>query len=170
MAGGVPVGALVTFGAASQLFHTGQHGTTFGGNPLATAAANAVLGEIERAGLVENARARGEQLKQLIADLESPLVVGTRGRGLLVGIALAQPVSGALVAAAREHGLIINATGPDSIRLAPPLIIGDRELGEFRERFGAALADVAAASAAGAPAPQSDPTRPTDPTTQKVTA
>ncbi|GAA4164220.1 acetylornithine transaminase [Gryllotalpicola daejeonensis] len=158
MAGGVPIGALVTFGAASQLFHTGQHGTTFGGNPLATAAANAVLGEIERAGLVENARIRGEQLKQLIAGLGSPLVAGTRGRGLLIGIALAQPVSGELVAAARDQGLIINATGPDSIRLAPPLIIGDLELREFRDRFGAALAKVAATTADS------------EPTTRKVTA
>ena len=142
MAGGVPVGALVTFGAASQLFHTGQHGTTFGGNPLATAAANAVLGEIESAGLVDNARARGEQLKRIIEELGSSLVTGTRGRGLLVGIALAAPVAEKLVAAARTHGLIINATGPDVIRLAPPLVIGDIELAEFRERFGAALAEV----------------------------
>nr|WP_245980338.1 acetylornithine transaminase [Gryllotalpicola protaetiae] len=142
MAGGVPIGALVTFGAASALFHRGQHGTTFGGNPLATAAANAVLGEIEASGLVENARARGEQLKAVIADLESPLIAGTRGRGLLVGIALAAPVAEALVTAARGQGLIINATGPDSIRLAPPLVIGEIELDEFRARFGAALHEV----------------------------
>lgn len=147
MAGGVPIGALVTFGAASALFTRGQHGTTFGGNPLATAAANAVLGEIETTGLVANARERGEQLKTLISDFGSPLVAGTRGRGLLVGIALAAPVAEQLVAAARSHGLIINATGPDSIRLAPPLVIGDIELDEFRTRFGAALADVAATGA-----------------------
>ncbi|GAA4183317.1 acetylornithine transaminase [Gryllotalpicola kribbensis] len=151
MAGGVPIGALVTFGAASQLFHTGQHGSTFGGNPLATAAAGAVLGEIENADLVGNARVRGEQLKQLIAGLDSPLVAGTRGRGLLVGIALAEPVAEQLVRAAREHGLLINATRPDSIRLAPPLIVGDAELTAFRERFGAALADVAAAPSTTAP-------------------
>jgi acetylornithine aminotransferase len=151
MAGGVPIGALVTFGAASQLFHTGQHGSTFGGNPLATAAAGAVLGEIENADLVGNARVRGEQLKRLIAGLDSPLVAGARGRGLLVGIALAEPVAEQLVRAAREHGLLINATRPDSIRLAPPLIVGDAELTAFRERFGAALADVAAASSTTAP-------------------
>lgn len=152
LAGGVPIGALVTFGAASQLFGPGQHGTTFGGNPLATAAGNAVLGEIESSGLVENARVRGEQLKALIAGLGSPLVSGTRGRGLLVGIALTEPVADELVTAARAHGLIINATGPDSIRLAPPLVIGDIELDEFAARFSAALADVA------------------DTTTEKVTA
>jgi acetylornithine aminotransferase len=145
MAGGVPIGALVTFGAASALFTRGQHGTTFGGNPLATAAANAVLGEIESAGLVANARQRGEQLKAIVSDFHSQLIVGTRGRGLLVGIALSVPVAEQLVAAARRHGLIINATGPDSIRLAPPLVIGDIELDEFRARFGAALSDVAAA-------------------------
>jgi acetylornithine aminotransferase len=151
MAGGVPIGALVTFGAASHLFGRGQHGTTFGGNPLATAAANAVLGEIESSGLVENARARGEQLKELIAGFASPLIAGTRGRGLLIGVALAAPVAEQLVTAARAQGLIINATGPDSIRLAPPLVIGDIELDEFRARFGAALDEVAAASDATTP-------------------
>jgi acetylornithine aminotransferase len=155
MAGGIPIGALVTFGAASRLFGRGQHGTTFGGNPLATAAANAVLGEIEGSGLVENARVRGEQLRALIAGLGSPLVAGTRGRGLLIGVMLAQPIAEQLVAAARSQGLILNATGPDTLRLAPPLLIGDIELEEFRARFGAALAAVAAES---------------DATTGKVTA
>jgi len=147
MAGGIPIGAMVAFGVAAQLFHPGQHGTTFGGNPLATAAANAVLGEIESSGLVENARMRGEQLKALISELGSPLVAGTRGRGLLVGVALRTPVAERLVTAARAQGLIINATGPDSIRLAPPLVIGDSELDEFRSRFGAALRAVADADA-----------------------
>jgi acetylornithine aminotransferase len=139
MAGGIPIGALVTFGTASQLFGRGQHGTTFGGNPLATAAANAVLGEIEASQLVDNARVRGEQLTSLIKGLGSPLVAGTRGRGLLIGVVLAHPVAEQLVTAARAEGLIINATGPDTLRLAPPLLIGDIELDEFRTRFGAAL-------------------------------
>ncbi|MFC4243142.1 acetylornithine transaminase [Gryllotalpicola reticulitermitis] len=140
MAGGVPIGALITFGRASQLFTQGQHGTTFGGNPLAAAAANAVLGEIEASDLVGNARERGEQLKAAIAGLDSPLISGTRGRGLLIGIALTEPVAEQLVTEARAHGLIINATGADSIRLAPPLVIGDIEVDEFRTRFAATLA------------------------------
>jgi acetylornithine aminotransferase len=138
--GGVPIGALVTFGRASELFSPGQHGSTFGGNPLATATANAVLGEIEDAGLVENARVRGEQLRSLIAAIDSPLILETRGAGLLVGIGLAEAVAPAIVRAALEVGLVINAPNDRSIRLAPPLIIGDAELAEFDSRFRAALA------------------------------
>jgi acetylornithine/N-succinyldiaminopimelate aminotransferase len=139
VAGGVPMGALITFGRASDLFQRGQHGSTFGGNPLATAAGNAVLGEIEAAGLVENARVRGEQLRQFIADLASPLIFGVRGRGLLLGIGLTEPAAKSIAAAALARGLIINAPNPSSIRLAPPLIVGDAELAEFRELFTEAL-------------------------------
>lgn len=135
--GGVPIGALVTFGAASDLFTAGQHGSTFGGNPLATAAANAVLGEIERAGLVANAAARGDQVRAAIAGL--PLVAEVRGRGLLIGVGLSADVAPAVVTQALELGLIINAPNDSSIRLAPPLIIGDVEITEFVEKFTAAL-------------------------------
>jgi acetylornithine/N-succinyldiaminopimelate aminotransferase len=86
MGGGFPIGALVTFGWASDLFQRGMHGSTFGGNPLATATADAVLQEIESAGLVQNAADRGEQLKQIIRDFDSPHVAEVRGRGLLIGV------------------------------------------------------------------------------------
>ncbi|PWC07194.1 acetylornithine transaminase [Mycetocola zhujimingii] len=154
--GGVPIGALVTFGAASDLFTPGQHGSTFSGNPLATAAANAVLGEIETAGLVDNARARGEQLSDAITGIGSPLIAGVRGRGLLLGIELTEPVAPALVSAALAEGLIINAPNPETIRLAPPLIVGDAELAEFDRRFRAALARVTAI-ADGTPSPTTTP-------------
>ncbi|MGP3535178.1 acetylornithine transaminase [Microbacterium sp. RD1] len=140
--GGFPIGALITFGAASELFYPGTHGSTFGGNALGTAVAGAVLAEIERAGLVENARVRGEQLRAAIEGLRSPLVTGIRGRGLLLGVALAHPVAKAVVAAAQEHGLIVNAPNDATIRLVPPLIIGDAEIAEFVELFAAALATV----------------------------
>lgn len=139
LAGGIPVGALVTFGAASKLFTSGHHGSTFGGNPLATATANAVLGEIERSGLVENAARRGEQLRALITGLEHPLIAEVRGRGLLIGIGLTEPVAKDLARAALAHGLIINAPNERSIRMAPPLIVADAELAEFRTLFTAAL-------------------------------
>lgn len=139
MAGGFPIGALVTFGATSDLFMRGHHGSTFGGNPLATATANAVLGEIESAGLIENAARRGEQLRGIIRDYDSPLVGELRGQGLLIGIGLTSPVASELSAAAMDQGLIVNAANESSIRLAPPLIVGDSELEVFRERFGTAL-------------------------------
>lgn len=137
--GGVPIGALVTFGAASDLFTAGQHGTTFGGNPLATAASNAVLAEIERAGLVQNAAVRGEQLRVAITAIDSPLIAEVRGAGLLIGIALSEPAAQAIVANAMALGLIINAPNPTSIRIAPPLIIGDADVTEFITTFTQAL-------------------------------
>ncbi|HCS60592.1 MAG TPA: acetylornithine transaminase [Microbacterium sp.] len=146
--GGFPIGALVTFGAASALFQPGSHGSTFGGNPLATAVADAVLAEIEAAGLVENAAARGVQLAGVIEGMNSPLVDAVRGRGLLLGVALTQPVAGAVVSAAQERGLIINAATPRTIRIAPALTIGDAEIEEFQTLFAAALADVQAAATA----------------------
>jgi acetylornithine aminotransferase len=139
IAGGVPIGALVTFGAASGLLQAGHHGSTFGGNPLAAAAGNAVLGEIESAGLVDNAARRGEELRSLIAGIGYPLVAEVRGRGLLIGIGLAEPVAKELSAAALDRGLIVNAPNEHSIRIAPPLIVGDAELSEFRTLFTDAL-------------------------------
>jgi len=137
--GGVPIGALITFGWASELLTVGQHGSTFGGNPLATAAANAVLGEIENAGLVENAARRGDELRAAIAAIGSPLVKELRGSGLLIGVGLTEPVAATVSARALELGLIINAPNDTSIRLAPPLIVGDAEIAEFITLFTQAL-------------------------------
>ncbi|MDO9591040.1 MAG: acetylornithine transaminase [Microcella sp.] len=137
--GGVPIGALVTRGAASELFTLGQHGSTFGGNPLATGVADAVLAEIERADLVSNAARRGEQLRRGILALGSPLVVEVRGRGLLLGVALSAPIAPRIVAQALSRGLIVNAPNDESIRLAPPLIIGDAEVDRFVTLFAASL-------------------------------
>lgn len=142
--GGYPIGALITFGAASELFYPGTHGSTFGGNALGTAVAGAVLAEIESAGLVENAALRGAQLRSAIESLGSPLVEGCRGRGLLVGVALRHPVAQKLVAAAMARGLVINAPNDTTIRLVPALNIGDVELDEFAELFAASLAAVQA--------------------------
>ena len=139
LAGGVPIGALVTFGETSNLFTPGQHGSTFGGNPLATAAGLAVLTEIEASGLIENAARRGAELRQIILSLGSPLVTEVRGQGLLLGVGLANPVATTIVRHALELGLIINAPNDSSIRIAPPLIVGDAEIAEFRTLFAHAL-------------------------------
>lgn len=142
MGGGVPIGALVTFSWASDLFQRGQHGSTFAGNPLVTATANAVLGVIERDDLASNAARRGAQLREIILGIQSPLIDEVRGRGLLLGVGLAEPVALKLAAAAHAEGLIINAANETSIRIAPPLIMGDEELADFQVRFGRALARV----------------------------
>lgn len=141
--GGVPIGALVTFGAASTLLQPGQHGTTFGGNPLVCAVSNAVLAQIEADDLVANAAKRGAELRSELARIESPLINDLRGRGLLIGIGLAKPVAAQIVALALEHGLIVNAPNESTVRLAPPLIIGDEEIAEFIEIFSAVLTTVA---------------------------
>ncbi|MGV8851884.1 MAG: acetylornithine transaminase [Rhodoglobus sp.] len=137
--GGVPIGALVTFGAASTLLQPGQHGTTFGGNPLVCAVSDAVLAHIETDNLVANASQRGAELRTALARIESPLIVELRGRGLLIGIGLAEPVAQRIVAVALDHGLIINAPNESTVRLAPPLIIGESEITEFIESFSAVL-------------------------------
>ncbi|MDO9396968.1 MAG: aminotransferase class III-fold pyridoxal phosphate-dependent enzyme, partial [Herbiconiux sp.] len=149
MAGGFPIGALVTFGWASDLFQRGMHGSTFGGNPLATATANAVLGEIESAGLVENAGRRGEQLRTVLREIGSPLIDEIRGEGLLIGVGLTEPVAGRVADAALTAGLIINAPNDSSLRIAPPLIIGDNEVLEFGNRLRRAFAVVDGELAAG---------------------
>ena len=143
IAGGVPIGALITFGATSDLFQRGQHGSTFGGNPLATTAANAVLGEIERAGLVDAAILKGARIRSGITAAGSPLVSETRGVGLLIGVGLTEPVAHRIVDAAFSLGLIVNAASDTSIRIAPPLIVTDAQIDEFTDKFTKALEAVA---------------------------
>lgn len=137
--GGFPIGALVAFGAAGDLLKPGDHGTTFGGNPLATATANAVLGEIERADLIGNARAMGERIRSGLATLAHPAVTDVSGRGLLVGIGLAGPWAGAVASRALELGLIVNAAADDRIRLAPPLTVDADDVDRFLDLFSQAL-------------------------------
>lgn len=139
IAGGVPLGALITYGASSELFQRGQHGSTFAGNPFATAVGNAVLEYIESAGLVAAAARNGQVIRERIAAIGSPLVSELRGQGLLIGIGLAEPLAHQLAAAAQNSGLIINAATEQSIRLAPPLIIGDDEIDEFITLFRTSL-------------------------------
>jgi acetylornithine aminotransferase len=142
----VPVSAVVGDEDVLGVLRPGEHGSTFGGNPLATAVAGAVLAEIEDAGLVANAAARGAQLRSAIEGMGSDLVSGVSGRGLLLGVVLARPVAKELAVAALQRGLIVNAASASRIRLAPPLIIGDAEVAEFTALFAAALAAVSAST------------------------
>lgn len=124
LGGGVPIGALVTFGdAVSHLLDKGQHGTTFGGNPLACAAGLAVLETIEQQGLLAHAQGVGGHLAEGVDGLRHPAVAGVRGLGLMRAIILAEPRAAALCAAATEAGFILNPVAPDAVRLVPPLIL-----------------------------------------------
>jgi acetylornithine/N-succinyldiaminopimelate aminotransferase len=126
---GVPIGACLARGVAAEVFTPGSHGSTFGGNPLACAAALATLETIEEERLLDNARVRGEAIR---AGLRSALagvhgVVDIRGEGMMIGIELDRPC-GELVAVARDAGVLINVTADTVIRLVPPLIYGAAEV------------------------------------------
>ncbi len=124
LGGGVPIGALLTCGpAVSGLLTAGQHGSTFGGNPLACAAGLAVLAAIEQEGLLEHTRAAGQRLVAGILGLRHELIAGVRGSGLLLGVALHRPVATQVAARALEAGFLVNAPNPNTVRLAPPLVL-----------------------------------------------
>ena len=151
LGGGFPVGAVVCFGPeAHDLLQPGQHGTTFGGNPLASAAGLAVLGTILEDGLLEHVRTVGEGFTREVLALGHPLIAGVRGQGLLLGIALSEPLAKPLAAAALEAGFIVNAPDESTLRLAPPLIITDTELATFTATLPGLL-DAVAARAASTP-------------------
>ena len=137
LGGGFPIGALVTFGPeTSALLTAGQHGTTFGGNPVATAAALATLHAIENQHVLDNVRSVGEHLRSRLAGVDG--VTEVRGEGLLIGFDLDADVAPAVVTAGLDAGFIINSPGPRTIRLAPPLILTE----EQADRFLAALPDI----------------------------
>ncbi|MBP3036935.1 acetylornithine transaminase [Arthrobacter sp. zg-ZUI100] len=180
LGGGFPVGALITFGeTTSSLLSAGQHGTTFGGNPVATAASLATLHVIESSGLLAQVRDMGAHLRAALAAV--PGVAGVRGEGLLIGFDLdtdtaPAPAGGtagtapapapdggtaavataaavapapAAVAAALEAGFIINATGPHTLRLAPPLILTRDQADSFVNALPGILAAARATGTTG---------------------
>jgi acetylornithine/N-succinyldiaminopimelate aminotransferase len=128
---GFPIGACIGVGAAARLLGPGSHGTTFGGNPLASVAGLATLAVIERDGLLEHAVAIGDHLVAGVAGLRHPQVVGVRGRGLLRAIVLRDQIAPQVVAVALDAGFIVNAPTPDVIRLAPPLIVTSDQVDTF---------------------------------------
>ena len=138
LGGGFPIGALITFGeATSSLLSAGQHGTTFGGNPVATAAALATLHALESQNVLANATAVGEHLRSALAAI--PGVTEVRGEGLLIGFDLDADVAPAVVQAALDAGFIVNSPGPRTIRLAPPLILTTAQADTFLAAFPAIL-------------------------------
>jgi len=120
LAGGIPVGATVAFGDAATLLGPGNHGTTFGGNPVAAAAALAVIDTIGKEDLLGNATSVGAHLR---SGLAHPHVTEVRGSGLLIGLDLDADKAADVVQAAQDQGFIVNMCAPDRIRLAPPLVL-----------------------------------------------
>ena len=127
LGGGLPIGATLAFGDAARLFTPGQHGTTFGGNPVSCAAGLAVLETITDDGLLAHVKSVGARLRDGIRELGHPVVSDVRGAGLLLGIVLTEPAAPRVQQAAQDAGFLVNAVAPDVIRLAPPLIISEDE-------------------------------------------
>ncbi len=148
---GLPIGAVVARGEAATALGPGDHATTFGGGPVACAAALAVLDVMEREGLPQRAGVLGIRLEGLLDGLvdRHDLAVGHRGRGLLQALVLDGPQAAAVTAAALDEGLVVNDVAPDAVRLAPPLVIADADLDEVVARLDRALARVGGAGEAG---------------------
>ncbi|MEU1075382.1 MULTISPECIES: acetylornithine transaminase [unclassified Streptomyces] len=139
LGGGLPIGATVAFGPAAELLTPGQHGTTFGGNPVACAAGLAVLDTLAAEGTLDRVKLLGERLRGGIEALAHPLVSHVRGAGLLLGIVLTEAVAAKVQRAAQDAGFLVNAPAPDVVRLMPPLIIGDAEVDAFLQSLPGVL-------------------------------
>ncbi|MFC6883055.1 MULTISPECIES: acetylornithine transaminase [Actinomadura] len=139
LGGGLPIGACVAFGAAGTIFAKGDHGSTFGGNPVSAAAALAVLTTIEDDGLLDHAREVGRILADGLAAIDHPLLAGVRGRGLWRAAVLTEAAAPAVEAAARDAGFLVNAVQPDAIRIAPPLVLTAAQARSFVDAFPSIL-------------------------------
>jgi acetylornithine aminotransferase len=139
LGGGLPIGACIGIGGCGSALGKGDHGSTFGGNPVACAAALAVLDTIESEGLLKNVTEVGDRLAAGIEATGHPLVTGVRGSGLWRAITLAAPAAPAVEAAAARAGFLVNAVQPDAIRLAPPLILSAEHADLFTAELPAIL-------------------------------
>lgn len=139
LGGGLPIGACLAIGAAGDLLTPGLHGSTFGGNPVCTAAALGVLKALTDGDLIARAGVLGKTLSHGIEELGHPLVDHVRGKGLLQGVVLTAPNAKAVEAAARDAGFLVNAAAADVIRLAPPLIITEGQIETFLSALPAVL-------------------------------
>ena len=140
LGGGLPLGAMVALGSASKLFSAGDHGSTFGGNPVATAAGLAVIASIEKEKILKHVDEVGEFLLAELALI--PGVTEVRGAGLLIGLTLEKPVAKAVTKKCQELGALINAPGESTIRLAPALNVSMKQVQKFVAIFSQALKEV----------------------------
>ncbi|MFV9636083.1 acetylornithine transaminase [Mycobacterium neumannii] len=145
LGGGLPIGACIATGATAELLTPGLHGSTFGGNPVCTAAALAVLRVLADDDLINRAHVLGKTLSTGIEATGHPLIDHVRGRGLLLGVVLTAETAKAVEAAGRDAGFLVNAAAPDVVRLAPPLVISEAQVDDFLAALPAVL-DKGAAS------------------------
>jgi acetylornithine aminotransferase len=139
LGGGLPIGACIGIGDAAALLEPGQHGTTFGGNPVCCAAALAVLHTVIADGLLDHAASLGKEIATDVVGLHHPLVDSVSGAGLLIGIGLTKPLSAKIATAARDAGFLVNPAVPDRVRLAPPLVLTETQAREFLTALPALL-------------------------------
>jgi acetylornithine/N-succinyldiaminopimelate aminotransferase len=141
LAGGLPIGAVLAFGAAADLLQPGSHGSTFGGNPYSAAAAHAVLAVLHEDDILTNVRERSDQIQTGLAERSE--VAYIRGRGLLLGVVLNETAAKDMETTLRTHGVLANAVSEQVIRLAPPLILSRHDVDDFLDRWAKASAEVA---------------------------
>lgn len=140
LGGGLPIGACIAFGRATELVEPGQHGSTFGGNPVACAAALAVLDTVAAEDLAMRAAQLGKRISDAVEGWNHPLVSHVRGAGLLLGVVLTRPAAADVETAARAAGFLVNAAAPDVVRLVPPLVLTDEQVDAFLHAFPDVLA------------------------------
>lgn len=140
LGGGLPLGAMIALGDAASLFQPGDHGSTFGGNPVATAAALAVIDTIEKKSLLKRVGEVGLELMADIALIEG--VKSVRGAGLLIGIEFDKPIAKEVAKKCQENGVLVNGNSDRVIRIAPPLIISDKEVSDFLKVFTESIHEV----------------------------
>jgi len=140
LGGGLPLGAMIALGKASDLFQPGDHGSTFGGNPVTTAAGLAAIKFIESQKLLKKVEKQGAYLMQELALI--PGVSEVRGAGLLLGIELENLKSSDVAIALQKSGVLVNAANPTTIRLAPALIVTDVQIKKFISIFKKVMSDV----------------------------
>jgi acetylornithine/N-succinyldiaminopimelate aminotransferase len=143
LGGGLPIGACLATGTTADALQKGDHGSTFGGNPVACAAALAVLDTIDKEGLLDHVSSLGAQWSEQLAKAGAGHGVTVRGRGLWLALVVPDGMAPATEAAARDAGFLVNATGPDAVRLAPPLVLTEAEATTFVDALPSIL-DVAA--------------------------
>jgi acetylornithine aminotransferase len=133
LGGGLPLGAMIALGNAADLFQPGDHGSTFGGNPVTTAAGLAAIEFIETRDILSRVQKQGEHLIQELALI--PGVKEVRGAGLLIGIELESLKASEVSDAMREAGVLVNAANSTTIRIAPALIVTDAQITKFISIF-----------------------------------